>query len=86
MDNGYENTKAHLSGNNDIDAILCATDTIVLGAIKCLNEMNIMISDDIAVAGFGENNPSSIFPLALPLYTFITENVELKELPSYLKK
>jgi LacI family sucrose operon transcriptional repressor len=70
MDNGYENAKALLSQNKDIDAILCATDTIALGAIKYLNENNIKIPDDIAVAGFGESKPSSILSPSLTTVHF----------------
>ncbi len=70
MDNGYENTKALLSQNKNIDAILCATDTIALGAIKYLNENKIKIPDDIAVAGFGESKPSSILSPSLTTVHF----------------
>ena len=70
MDNGYENTKSLLSQNKNIDAILCATDTIALGAIKYLNENKIRIPDDIAVAGFGESKPSSILSPSLTTVHF----------------
>ena len=56
--------------NKDIDAILCATDTIALGAIKYLNEKGIKIPDDIAVAGFGESKPSSILSPSLTTVHF----------------
>ena len=70
MDNGYENVKALLSKHKNIDAILCATDTIALGAIKYLNENKIKIPDDIAVAGFGESKPSSILSPSLTTVHF----------------
>lgn len=70
MDNGYENTKALLNQYHSIDAILCATDTIALGAIKYLNENGIKIPDDIAVAGFGESKPSSILSPSLTTVHF----------------
>ena len=70
MDNGYENAKALLSQNKNIDAILCATDTIALGTIKYLNENKIKIPDDIAVAGFGESKPSSILSPSLTTVHF----------------
>lgn len=70
MDNGYENAKALLSQNDKIDTILCATDTIALGAIKYLNENGIKIPDDIAVAGFGESKPSSILSPSLTTVHF----------------
>lgn len=70
MDSGYENAKALLSKNKKLDAILCATDTIALGAIKYLNENNIKIPDDIAIAGFGESKPSSILSPSLTTVHF----------------
>lgn len=70
MDNGYENTKDLLNKKKNIDAILCATDTIALGAIKYLNENHIKIPDDIAVAGFGESKPSSILSPSLTTVHF----------------
>ena len=70
MNNGYENTKALLSQDMDIDAILCATDTIALGAIKYLNENSIKIPEDIAIAGFGESKPSSILSPSLTTVHF----------------
>lgn len=70
MDNGYENAKALLSQNDKIDTILCATDTIALGAIKYLNENGITIPDGIAVAGFGESKPSSILSPSLTTVHF----------------
>ena len=70
MDNGYENTMALLKQYKNIDAILCATDTIALGAIKYLNEKGIKIPDDIAVAGFGESKASSILSPSLTTVHF----------------
>ena len=70
MDNGYENTKDLINKKKNINAILCATDTIALGAIKYLNENHIKIPDDIAVAGFGESKPSSILSPSLTTVHF----------------
>jgi len=59
-DNGYKNTERILAEHPDTTAILCATDTIALGAIKCLHEKKIDIPKQIAIAGFGDSKASSV--------------------------
>lgn len=69
-DNGYENTADLLEKIPDMDAIVCATDTIALGAIKYLNQHKISIPDQIAVSGFGDSRASSILSPSLTTIHF----------------
>ena len=70
IDNGYQNTSILLDRVPDLDAVICATDTIALGAIKYLNQHNIKIPDQVAVAGFGDSRVSSILMPALTTIHF----------------
>lgn len=70
MENGYEHAKALLASSQKLDAIICATDTIALGAIKYLNEAGISIPGDVAVAGFGDGKASSILNPSLTTVHF----------------
>ena len=49
-----------LSANPDIDAVICATDGIAIGAMECLKESGRRVPEDVAVAGFGDNVISSV--------------------------
>lgn len=70
IENGYQNTPILLEKMPDLDAIICATDTIALGVIKYLNEKNIKIPDEVAVAGFGDSKFSSILTPGLTTIHF----------------
>ncbi len=49
---GYDCTKRLLERNRDIDAIVCATDTMAIGCIRAIREMGLSVPKDIAVVGF----------------------------------
>lgn len=70
MDNGYTNTPELLADNPGLDAIICATDTIALGAVKYLNQHKIRIPDEVAVTGFGDNKASSVLSPGLTTVHF----------------
>ncbi|MCR4955724.1 MAG: LacI family DNA-binding transcriptional regulator [Lachnospiraceae bacterium] len=70
MDNGYSNAEKILKDHPDVDAIICATDTIALGAIKYLNEHHISIPDQVGVAGFGDSKTSSVLSPSLTTVHF----------------
>lgn len=70
MDNGYQNTPLLLEENPETDAILCATDTIALGAIKYLNEQHIPIPENVAVSGFGDSKAASVLSPSLATVHF----------------
>lgn len=70
LENGYTSTPKLLADNPNLDAIICATDTIALGAIKYLNQQKIRIPDEIAVAGFGDSKASSVLSPSLATVHF----------------
>lgn len=70
IENGYINTPKLLADNPALDAIICATDTIALGAIKYLNQNKISIPTEVAVSGFGDNKASSILSPSLTTVHF----------------
>lgn len=70
IENGYNNTPLLLEACPDLDAIVCATDTIALGAIKYLNEHKISIPEKVAVSGFGDSKASSILSPSLTTIHF----------------
>lgn len=49
---GYKAAKKLLNNIKNIDAIMAADDYIAIGAIKCLNDNNISVPNDITVTGF----------------------------------
>ena len=49
-----------LAESPDIDAVICATDGIAIGAMQCLRETGRRVPDNVAVAGFGDNVISSV--------------------------
>lgn len=51
VNGGYEGAKK-LFADSSPDAVVCATDTIAVGCIKALTEMNIRVPEDVAVMGF----------------------------------
>lgn len=51
-EDGYKHTKDILRKHPKVDAIFAVADMPAIGAIKCLNEHQINIPDDIAVMGF----------------------------------
>lgn len=52
---GYEAAKKLLSSHPELDTLICATDTIGVGALKYLQEMGLSIPDTIQLAGFGDS-------------------------------
>jgi LacI family sucrose operon transcriptional repressor len=73
IESGYNETKALLAEHPDIDTLLCATDTIACGAIKCLHDMKISIPRQIQVSGFGDSSVSSAITPSLTTVHFYYE-------------
>ena len=57
---GREKAAELLAADPGIDAVICATDSIALGAMQCICERNLKIPEDIALAGFGDNLLASV--------------------------
>jgi len=93
MDNGYTNIELILKAHPDTTAVICATDTIALGAIKYLNENGIKLPNRLAIAGFGDSRASSVLSPSLTTVHFyykecgkegakmLLETINNKEIP-----
>ena len=53
--NGYLETKLLLNSKNKPTAIFTLSNTILLGAMKAINESGLKISEDISVISFDNN-------------------------------
>ncbi|WP_340203582.1 LacI family DNA-binding transcriptional regulator [Ascidiimonas sp. W6] len=62
---GYTNAKKAILEHPNLDAIFSSTDLAAIGIIKCFNELQIKIPDDIAVFGFSNWFMSSAITPAL---------------------
>ena len=54
MDSGYEKACELFETDPKIDSLLCATDTMAIGAITCIKEKGLRIPEDVQVAGIGD--------------------------------
>lgn len=52
FEGGYQTMKAFLTTGEKITAVVCSEDVVALGAIRALEEAELSIPGDVAVAGF----------------------------------
>ncbi|WP_343860147.1 LacI family DNA-binding transcriptional regulator [Aliiglaciecola litoralis] len=71
---GYEATKTLLANSTDVDAILCASDLIAIGAMQACQDSGLTIPNDISVVGY-DNIPVSRF--TNPALTTVAQNTSL---------
>ena len=64
MDSGYEMAKELFEEEPSIDSLVCATDTMAVGAMTYLKEIGLRIPEDVAVIGY--DNMVGIGELFLP--------------------
>ncbi len=64
-DDGYKGMNEILDGGYMPDGVICATDTLAVGAIKALRERGFKVPDDIGVAGIGGGFAGTIITPAL---------------------
>lgn len=57
---GYEKTKELLEKYADLDAVVCATDSMAAGAMQYLHERDIDVPSKILVAGQGDSDLAKI--------------------------
>lgn len=78
MESGYHACGCLLERWPDTDAILCATDSIAVGAMRYLGERGIRMPADIALAGIGHSRLSEIISpkLTTAHYYFKTSGQE----------
>lgn len=73
QDQGLEQASDLLRSEHPVDAILCASDNLALGALDALRSTGFRVPDDVALVGF-DNRPLSrhqrppLTSVALPLY------------------
>lgn len=60
VDSGYEQAEALLEDYPELDAVVCATDSIAYGALTCLREYGRRVPEDVAVTGVGDSEISQI--------------------------
>lgn len=68
VDSGYDQMKALMEQNPDIDSVFCATDNLAVGASHYLREHGISIPEQVQLAGVGD---SSMAKYAYPRMTTI---------------
>lgn len=59
-ESGYKKCKEIINTNKNVDAIICATDNISLGAIEYLKEINLNIPKNISVLSIGDSKISKV--------------------------
>ena len=60
VDSGYEQAERLLDAYPELDAIVCATDSIAYGALTCLREYGRRVPEDVEVTGVGDSEISQI--------------------------
>lgn len=60
MASGYEKTAEILRRYPDLDALICATDTMAAGAMQYLREQEIAVPTQILVAGHGDSEMAKV--------------------------
>lgn len=70
---GFEATQKVLDSGFKPDALVCASDLIAVGAIKCLKHYGLRVPEDILVSGY-DNIPISAF--TTPTLTTVQQNTK----------
>lgn len=60
IDGGYESAEALWRKTGGVEALLCATDKIAIGAMKYLKETGVRIPDQVMVTGHGDSKMSKV--------------------------
>lgn len=60
MDSGYEKACELFEKDPSIDSVVCATDTMAIGAMMYLKELGLRIPEDVQVAGIGDGASGKI--------------------------
>jgi LacI family sucrose operon transcriptional repressor len=71
-ESAYEKAGLLISKYDSLDGILCATDTMASGVIRCLRDHNISVPDQIMVAGQGDSELAKVTipPLVTVRYSY----------------
>lgn len=60
MESGYEKVQELLAKCGELDALICATDSIAIGAMQYLKEQGVKIPEKILIAGHGDSSLSRV--------------------------
>lgn len=60
MEEGYESAKRLFAMDSTIDTLICATDTIAMGAMMYIKELRKKIPQEVQIAGFGDSPMSRV--------------------------
>ncbi len=60
IDDGYEAMKKILAKHKKIDGVLCATDSMALGAMLAIRDARKRIPEDVSVAGIGNSRAGKV--------------------------
>ncbi len=60
MQSGYDTMKKICEKNNNVDSVICATDSIAIGAMSYLKEIGKSIPKDIQIAGMGDSSVGNV--------------------------
>lgn len=60
MESGYQCAKELFEAQPDIDSLMCATDTMAVGAMTYIKERGLRIPEDVQVAGIGDSSLGKI--------------------------
>lgn len=74
IQSGYEKAKALMEKYPDTDGLICATDSIAVGAMKYLKEQGIQVPEQVMVAGHGDSDMSKVTTPQLTTVHFSYEN------------
>ena len=73
LESGYEQMGKLLEKCPDVDTVICATDTIAVGAMQYLQEKGIRIPEQVLLAGHGDSTISNVTTPALTSIRFSYE-------------
>lgn len=65
LDAGFATTRELLKAVPDMDAIVCATDEIAIGAIRALKQAGRRVPEDVSVIGIGDSWAGQVIEPAL---------------------
>ena len=86
MDSGYEMAKELFEEEPSIDSLVCATDTMAVGAMTYLKEIGLRIPEDVQIAGIGDGVPGKIVEPKLTTVHFYYMLADLIENDTVISK
>lgn len=76
LESGYEKAKELFTEHPDVDTLICATDTMAVGAANWLKENGYQIPQQVQIAGMGDSFLGKIIEPKLTTVHFFTRQVE----------